>query len=124
MEKAEDEIQNITVVGTGVIGNGWITRFLANGYDVIAYDPAENAEEKTKQAIKEVWPTLEQVGLVEGASIDRLTFAESLQEAVTEADYIQESAPEREDLKQNILADIDKYAKSEAVIASSTSGYK
>jgi len=49
---------------------------------VIAYDAAEGAEEKTRQTVKEVWPTLEQVGLVEGASIDRLTFATSLQEAV------------------------------------------
>ena len=44
-------IKQVTVVGTGVIGNGWIGRFLAQGYDVIATDPAENAEERIFAAI-------------------------------------------------------------------------
>lgn len=117
-------IQSITVVGTGVIGNGWIARFLANGYDVIATDPAEHAENSMRKAIDKAWPALEQQGLAEGASKSRLTFEPNLAKAVSQADLIQENAPEREDLKRKILSEIDRYAKPEAIIASSTSGLK
>lgn len=117
-------IKQVTIVGTGVIGNGWIARFLANGYRVVAYDPALGAEEKTREMLNDIWPTLKRVGLAEGASLDLLTFSPDLKQAVKDADFIQESVPEREELKQKILSDIDYYAKPDAIIASSTSGYK
>ncbi|UOR10956.1 L-carnitine dehydrogenase [Halobacillus amylolyticus] len=115
-------INNITVVGTGVIGNGWIARFLAQGYDVVAFDPAVGAEERTRKAIDHAWTSLEQRGLALGASKDRLRFINTMEEAVAEADFIQENVPEREDLKKSVLGNIDRYAKPEAIIASSTSG--
>lgn len=114
--------KQLAVVGTGVIGNGWIARFLAQGHDVIAYDPSEGAEERTREAIQRAWPALEDLGLAEGASINRLTFVPTLAEAVKDAYLIQENVPEREDLKKNVLAEIDKYAKKDAIIGSSTSG--
>lgn len=114
----------VTVVGTGVIGNGWIARFLSQGYRVIATDPAEKAEERVFASIEQAWPALEKQGLAEGASIDNLKFEPDLAQAVSEADLIQENAPEREELKQTLLAEIDKHAKPDAIIASSTSGYK
>lgn len=114
--------KQLAVVGTGVIGNGWIARFLAQGHDVIAYDPSEGAEEHTREAIQRAWPALEDLGLAEGASINRLTFVPTLAEAVKDAYLIQENVPEREDLKKNVLAEIDKYAKKDAIIGSSTSG--
>ncbi|WP_430788500.1 3-hydroxyacyl-CoA dehydrogenase NAD-binding domain-containing protein [Virgibacillus flavescens] len=116
------EIKTIAVVGTGVIGNGWIARFLAHGYDVIATDPAEGAEERMRAAINHAWPYLEALGLAEGASKDRLTFAQDLPTAVVDADFIQENVPEVEELKQTVLQNIDRYAKPEALIGSSTSG--
>ncbi|MGY0693403.1 3-hydroxyacyl-CoA dehydrogenase NAD-binding domain-containing protein [Virgibacillus sp. FSP13] len=116
------QIKNITVVGTGVIGNGWITRFLANGYQVTASDPDPSAEERTRQAVKEGWPAMEKVGLAEGASQDNLFFEKDLQTALSSADFVQENVPEREPLKRKVIAEIDQYAPKEAVIASSTSG--
>lgn len=116
--------KKIAVVGTGVIGNGWIARFLAHGYVVIATDPAPNAELRMRNDVAKAWPSLEKIGLAEGASLDRLTFERDLEKAVTEADLIQENAPEREELKKKLLADIDRFAKPDAIIASSTSGYK
>lgn len=115
-------IKKITVVGTGVIGNGWIGRFLSQGYDVIATDPAPNAEARMRAAIDQAWPALEKQGLAEGASKDRLTFEPELAKAVAHADLIQENVPEREELKRGLLAQIDSFAKPEAIIASSTSG--
>lgn len=115
-------IQNITVVGTGVIGNGWITRFLANGYYVTATDPAPGAAERVREAVNQAWPSMEQMGLADGASIDNLTFEEDFSVALQNADFIQENVPEREGLKRKVIADIDQNAPAEAVIASSTSG--
>ncbi len=114
--------RQVAVVGTGVIGNGWIARFLAQGLDVIAFDPSEGAEERTRHAIDRAWPSLEQIGLAEGASKNRLTFVATVEEAVKDAYLIQENVPEREDIKKSVLASIDQFAKSDAIIGSSTSG--
>jgi carnitine 3-dehydrogenase len=114
--------KTIAVIGTGVIGAGWAARCLAHGHDVMAWDPGEGAESKLRAAIDNAWGALERTGLADGASRDRLVFVSSLEAAAAPADFIQENAPEREDLKQDLLARIDAAAKPEAVIASSTSG--
>ncbi|WP_077622753.1 L-carnitine dehydrogenase [Sediminibacillus massiliensis] len=115
-------VNKVAVVGTGVIGNGWIARCLAQGFDVIATDPAEGAEERTRAAVDHAWPAMEKMGLAPGASRDRLAFTTDLESAVADADIIQENVPEREELKRNLLASIDLLAKEDAIIASSTSG--
>nr|WP_226037875.1 L-carnitine dehydrogenase [Aquibacillus saliphilus] len=117
-----NEMKRVAVIGTGVIGNGWIARFLGQGYDVIAFDPAEGAEERTRQVVKNVWSSIEQLGLKKGASQNRLTFVQTIEEAVADADLIQENVPERLDVKKSVLTSIDQYAKPEAIIGSSTSG--
>ncbi|MFC3041187.1 3-hydroxyacyl-CoA dehydrogenase NAD-binding domain-containing protein [Virgibacillus xinjiangensis] len=122
MTSEKTAIKNITVVGTGVIGNGWITRFLANGYHVTANDPDPAAEERTVAAVKQAWPSMEKVGLAEDASIDNLSFEPDLATAVKNADFIQENVPERENLKRQVISQIDSHAPEGAIIASSTSG--
>ncbi|HXH01780.1 MAG TPA: L-carnitine dehydrogenase [Candidatus Competibacteraceae bacterium] len=115
-------VRRVAIVGSGVIGYGWAARCLAHGLDVIAYDPAPGAEERLRASIDNAWPALTQVGLAPGASRERLRFTASLEEAVREADFIQENAPEREELKRDLLARIDAAARPEVLIASSTSG--
>ncbi|NQD69088.1 L-carnitine dehydrogenase, partial [Bacillus haikouensis] len=100
------------------------SRFLSQGYDVVATDPAENAEARMRESIENAWPALEKQGLAEGASKDRLTFEPDLAKAISNADLIQENVPEREELKRMVLAEIDRLSKPEAIIASSTSGLK
>ncbi|WP_175615054.1 L-carnitine dehydrogenase [Piscibacillus halophilus] len=119
-----NESKKVAVIGTGVIGNGWIIRFLANGFDVVAFDPADGAEERTRAAIDRAWESVEAFGLKEGASKERLMFVSTLEEAVQGADLIQENVPERVDVKQAVLHDIDVHSKSNAIIGSSTSGIK
>ncbi|UOQ83397.1 L-carnitine dehydrogenase [Gracilibacillus salinarum] len=116
------EIKKIAVIGTGVIGNGWIARFLAQGHEVIAFDPAEGAEQRTRKVIDQVWADLEKLGTAENASKERLSFVPTIEEAVKDAYLIQENVPEREQLKKDVLASIDQYAQSDAIIGSSTSG--
>ncbi|MBQ1125135.1 3-hydroxyacyl-CoA dehydrogenase NAD-binding domain-containing protein, partial [Streptomyces sp. B15] len=89
-----DEVRRVTCVGAGVIGGGWVAHFLARGYDVTAWDPAPDAPEKLRRMVDAAWPALTRLGLAEGASPERLTFAPTLEEACAKAQFVQESAPE------------------------------
>lgn len=112
------------VVGTGVIGSGWITRMLAHGHEVVATDPSESAYETMLEQVKSNWPYAERMGLHPNASLDNLTFTPYLEEAVKDADLIQENVPEVEEIKDKVLTDIDFYSRPDAIIGSSTSGIK
>nr|WP_297462253.1 L-carnitine dehydrogenase [uncultured Halomonas sp.] len=117
-------MSRLAVIGTGVIGNGWIARALAQGWEVVAFDPAADAEARTRAAVANAWPSLTQRGLAVGADPERLRFADSLEAAVVGAELIQENVPERLELKRETLATLDAAAAPEAVIGSSTSGFK
>jgi len=116
-----EPIERVAVVGAGVIGSGWAARFLGAGLDVAAWDPAPGAEGKARAAVDVAWRAMTHRGLAPGASASRLTFHGSLEDCVAGADFIQENAPEREALKQDLLARIDA-ANPDAIVASSTSG--
>ncbi len=116
------EIKTFAALGSGVIGSGWVARALAHGLDVIAWDPAPGAEQALRKRIANAWPALEKQGLAPGASQDRLRFVATIEECVRDADFIQESAPERLDLKLDLHAKISAAAKPNAIIGSSTSG--
>jgi carnitine 3-dehydrogenase len=116
------DVRLVAIIGTGVIGAGWAARCLAAGLDVCAFDPAPDGEAKLRSAVENAWPSLSRRGLAVGASRERLRYARSLADCVGDADFVQESAPEREDLKQRLLAEIDQAARPHAIIASSTSG--
>ena len=112
----------IAIVGCGVIGAGWATHFLAQGYKVVATDPGDGAEAALRGWVDGYWPTVEQLGLAEGASKANLRFTTDVAEAVRDACFIQESGPERLDLKHSLFAAIEAAARPEAIIASSSSG--
>ncbi len=116
------DIKTFAALGTGVIGSGWVARALAHGLDVVAWDPGQNAEEILRANVANAWPALEKVGLKPGASQSRLKFVKTIAECVKDADFIQESAPERQDLKIKMHAEASKAAKPNAIIGSSTSG--
>lgn len=120
---APEDVRRVACVGAGVIGGGWAAHFLARGYDVTAWDPAPDAAIRLRRLIAAAWPALERLGLAEGASPDRLTVTATLEEAVAEAQFVQESAPEQLELKRGLLARLDAAAPAGTVIASSTSGY-
>lgn len=109
-------------LGTGVIGAGWIARALARGLTVRAWDPAPGAEAALRIRLANAWPALEAQGLAPAASLDRLSFHTDLDAAVASADVIQESAPERLELKRELHAQVSRAARPDALICSSTSG--
>lgn len=115
-------IHRIAIVGTGVIGASWAAYYLARGFDVVATDPAPNAEANLRKYVDEAWPLLTSVGLSDGASRDRLTFTKNMPEALAAADFVQENGPERPDFKKKLFADMDAAAPIDSIIASSSSG--
>jgi len=118
-----DAVTTVGIVGAGVIGGGWVAKFLAQGYDVVAWDPAPDSAEKLQRLLDIAWPSLEQLGLAVGASRERLRLVETLEEVAQAADVIQENCPEILQLKIDTLAAIDAAAPVGVPILSSTSGY-
>jgi len=115
------QIRKVAIVGTGLIGASWAAQYLASGLDVIATDPAPNAEANLRKNIDDAWDLLTSVGLPPGASRDRLTFTADLKEAVSKADFVQESVPERLMLKTKVFAQMDEAAPPDTILASSAS---
>jgi len=115
-------IHRIAIVGTGVIGASWAAEFLAHGFDVVATDPAPNAEANLRKYIDSAWPALTAMGLSPQASRERLSFTLDMKAAVSQADLVQENGPERPDFKIKLFADIDAATPSDSIIASSSSG--
>ncbi|MGH8780343.1 L-carnitine dehydrogenase [Paraburkholderia sp.] len=116
------DIKTFAAIGAGVIGSGWVARALAHGLDVVAWDPAPGAEQQLRDNVANAWPALERIGLTAGASQARLRFVDTIEACVADADFIQESAPEREGLKLALHEQIGLAAKPDAIIGSSTSG--
>jgi 3-hydroxyacyl-CoA dehydrogenase len=133
-------IKTVGVVGTGVIGSSWIGLFLAKGLHVIVSDPAPDAEKKLSDYLKGIWPLLERSGLSPGASLSNYEFVgSSLAGRYESIDFVQEvsydetqhlvilysleqNVPERIDIKNKIIAEIDAGTRSDVIIASSSSG--
>ncbi len=112
----------IGLIGGGVIGAGWAARFLTEGHDVAIYDPDPEIARKldiviaaARRARAALFPD---AATPEGA----LTLAPTIESAVGDADFVQESLPEREDLKQRVLKAVDAATRPDVIVASSTSG--
>jgi carnitine 3-dehydrogenase len=116
------QVKQFAALGAGVIGSGWVARALANGLDVTVWDPAPDAEALVRANVANAWPALQRAGLAEGASQERLKVVKTVEECVADADFIQESAPERIELKLALHERVSRAAKPDAIIASSTSG--
>ena len=121
--RSPEDVRRVAIVGAGVIGAGWAAHFLRMGLDVTAWDPAAGAAGRLSGLVDAAWPALERLGLRDGASPGRLVFSGSLAEAVAEAGFVQESAPEVLAAKIALLAELDAVTPPDVVIGSSTSGF-
>ena len=115
--------KRVAVIGAGTIGASWAAYFLARGFEVGAYDPLPNGEAFARRFIDNAWPTLEKLKAVQpGADRKRFEFFKEPVAAVKGAEFVQESGPEREDLKIELFATLDAALPPETVIATSSSG--
>lgn len=112
------------IVGGGVIGGGWVARFLLNGWDVDVFDPAPGAEAAVGEVLAGARRTLPMLYDRSLPPEGQLRFVGTLAEAVADADWVQESVPERLELKHRVLGEVTALAPENAVIGSSTSGFK
>jgi len=115
-------ITKVAVIGTGVIGAGWIIRALAHNKQVIAFDKNIKLEKKLIKEIKRTWPYVKKLFNKKKLNLNKFKFVNSIKEAVKNADFIQECAIENYSLKTKLMHDIGKYAKPNAIISSSSSG--
>ena len=116
------DVKRVTTIGAGPIGAGWAAHFLAKGYRVTAYLHSLDEVPAFNEILDTGWISLEGLGLAENASRDRLKITDNLEEAVADAEFVQESAPERLDLKQDLYRKLGEMVPRDVVIASSTSG--
>ncbi len=115
-------IKKIAVIGTGVIGTGWIIRCLAHNKKVIVFDKDLKLEKKLLIEIKRAWPFVKKLFNKKKLNLKNFKYVTSIEEAVKDADLIQECATENYKIKTNLMNTISKAAKSNAIIASSSSG--
>lgn len=113
---------HVGLLGGGVIGGGWAARFLLNGIDVTVFDPDPAARPRLERMVANARRAYGALTLAPLAEPGRLSVTDRVAEAVADADFVQESAPEREDVKRALLAEASRAAGAEVVIASSTSG--
>lgn len=113
----------VAIIGGGVIGGGWAARFLLNGHDVSVFDPAPNSADAVNHVISNARAALD--ALYEGALPREgdLAFCETPEQACDGASWVQESVPERLELKHSVLNAIVEAAPDDAIIGSSTSGF-
>jgi carnitine 3-dehydrogenase len=115
-------ITKAAVIGGGVIGAGWVARLIENGINVAIYDPAPDAAEKVDAVLKNSRYAYSKLISVTRTSEGLITYFDSTEGAVHNAELIIESVPERLDIKHSVYVEIEKFATKSALIASSTSG--
>jgi 3-hydroxyacyl-CoA dehydrogenase len=115
------DVGRVALVGAGVIGNAWAAHLLGHGLEVAVTDPAPGAEERLLRDVERAVPVLEQLGRELDGWRARLSFTGDVGKAVDGADFVQENAPERDDVKAAIFAELDALVPPDVVVASSSS---
>ena len=121
-EQRRADVRRVVVAGAGLIGAGWATVFLAAGLHVTVNDPAPGAKDRLLGDIARRWSAVRRLGLTDLDVPPALVFTSDLDGAVAKADWVQESVPDDEGLKAEVLRRIDAVARPHVIIASSTSG--
>ncbi len=115
-------IETVAVIGAGTIGASWTALFLARGLEVDVYAPSDEAERYVGDYLETAWPSLEKLGLTQTAAPRKPSFFATPEEAVRRAQFVQESVPERLDVKHDVYRRIEPQLAPEAIVASSASG--
>ena len=115
-------IKNVAVIGTGVIGAGWIIRCLAHNKKVVAFDKDLKLKKRLVAEIKRTWPYVKKLFNKKKLNLKNFNYVTSIEEALRDADFIQECATENYRIKTKLMSIIGKHAKPNAIISSSSSG--
>lgn len=117
------DVQQVAALGGGLIGRSWTVLFLAAGKSVTVYDPDPATESRVHTAVEQAWPVMQAIGLTQSSEPEGdLVFSRDARAAVDGAEFVQESVPERPELKHELYRDIEPIVAGETVVASSASG--
>ena len=116
------KIKKVAVIGTGVIGAGWIIRCLAHNKIVYAFDKDLELKKNLVKEIKRTWPFVKKLFNKKTLNLKNFKYFTSIEDTLKDADFIQECATENYSLKTKLMSSISKYSKKNAIIASSSSG--
>ena len=122
LNTSSKNLKKVAVIGTGVIGTGWIIRFLAHNKVVYAFDKDFDLYKKSIKEIKRTWPTVKKFFGKKKLNLQNLKYCHSIEEATKETDFIQECVSENYHLKTNLMKIIGEKSKKNAIISSSSSG--
>ncbi len=117
-----ENVERVAIIGAGTIGASWAAHFLARGMDVQVWDPGPGSEARVRRCVADAWPALERLGLTSTADRARLRWCEDVEGALSNVQFVQESAPEDKALKLALYESFDSALPEDAVMASSTSG--
>lgn len=117
-----DSMRKVATIGAGLIGAGWTTQYLLEGFEVAAWDPARGWRDRLRIYVRNALSRLQIEPGRQAALLGKITFAGSCEEAASNADFVQESGPEDVDVKRSLLARLCAVVPADVVIASSTSG--
>jgi 3-hydroxyacyl-CoA dehydrogenase len=117
-----DSIRRIGILGAGTIGSSWATYFLAQGFQVSVWDPADGWRDRMVAFIDNAWPHMEALGLAPGADKSAISFHDSPGDAVAGVGFVQENAPEKMQVKRDLYRRIDNALPEKTILSSSTSG--
>ena len=122
LNTSSKNFKKVAVIGTGVIGTGWIIRFLAHNKVVYAFDKDFDLYKKSIKEIKRTWPHVKKFFGKKKLNLQNLKYCHSIEEATKETDFIQECVSENYHLKTNLMKIIGEKSKKNAIISSSSSG--
>ncbi len=117
-----ENVERVAIIGAGTIGASWAAHFLARGMHVRVWDPGPGSEARVRRLVADAWPALERLGLAAEADQARLRCCQDVESALSNAQFVQESAPEDKALKLALFECFDAALPEDAVLASSTSG--
>jgi len=112
------------IIGGGVIGGGWAARFLLHGWRVQVFDPHPDAPKHMNAVLANARASLPALADVPMPAEGELVFCKTIADAVTDAEWVQESVPEDLAIKHKVLVEIEAHASPKTLIGSSTSGFK
>ncbi len=116
------DVKKAGLIGGGVIGSAWAARLLINGIDVNLYDPGPEVEGRIRHTLDNALRAYRKMTLAPIGVTGKLALVDCVEAAVADADYVQESGPERIHLKQALMQEIGDCTDADVIIASSSSG--
>ena len=118
-----EKVKNISSIGGGPIGGGWTAFFLSKGYNVTSYLHHPKEKEIFMKIVKTAWKSLKKLGLTKDASLNNLSVMYDLKKSLEGSHFVQESAPEKLELKQDLYYEMGEILPKNIIISSSTSGF-